>query len=64
LFGLARFSFLLAHPKEFGKLGQKKPDYSWSWFLEVDDSEVMAWANREGVPWRSLAVFVFYCEFS
>lgn len=34
--------------QEFGKLGTRKPDYSWSWFLEVDDSEVMKWANEQG----------------
>lgn len=35
--------------KEFGECGKKKPTYSWSWFLEVDDSPVMKWAIKEGI---------------
>lgn len=34
--------------KEVGEFGRKKPSFSWSWFLEVDDSEVMKRANKAG----------------
>jgi len=32
----------------FGVAGQRKPSYSWSWFLEVDDSQIMQWAYNSG----------------
>ena len=33
---------------EFGSIGQRKPSYSWSWFLEVDNSWIMKWALKKG----------------
>ena len=35
-----------------GCLGMKKPQYCWSWFLEVDDSEVGKWAFDKGTYWN------------
>ena len=35
--------------QEFGQVGLRKPTFSWSWFLEVDDSLVMSWAMEQGM---------------
>ena len=29
--------------QKMGKVGNRKPSHSWSWLLEVDDSEVCRW---------------------
>lgn len=34
-----------------GKCGLRKPDNSWSWFLETDDSPVIQWCMREGMDY-------------
>eukprot|EP01126_Amoeba_proteus_P002254 TRINITY_DN10707_c0_g2_i1.p1 TRINITY_DN10707_c0_g2~~TRINITY_DN10707_c0_g2_i1.p1 ORF type:complete len:460 (+),score=109.55 TRINITY_DN10707_c0_g2_i1:128-1381(+) len=40
---------------KWGTVGQIKPTYSWSWFLEVDDSEVMKWAIQQGMTFNGSA---------
>jgi len=37
---------------EIGKVGSRKPHYSWSWFLETDDSPIMQWAMKEGMEFK------------
>ena len=34
--------------KQFGTLGARKPSYSWSWFLETDDSWIASWCMQLG----------------
>eukprot|EP01127_Copromyxa_protea_P005652 TRINITY_DN1551_c0_g1_i3.p1 TRINITY_DN1551_c0_g1~~TRINITY_DN1551_c0_g1_i3.p1 ORF type:complete len:558 (+),score=100.24 TRINITY_DN1551_c0_g1_i3:29-1702(+) len=38
-----------------GEFGRKKPALSWSWFLEVDDSQVMSWAYEKGFTFQGKA---------
>ncbi|KAH3762725.1 hypothetical protein Pelo_5429 [Pelomyxa schiedti] len=35
---------------KIGRVGDRKPKHSWSWFLETDDSFVMKWCLEAGAP--------------
>jgi len=42
--------------KEFGKfVGDTKPKFSWSWFLETDDSEISKWSFEMGYKYNGKA---------